>query len=188
MGLERIEDVSEPEIGRFYLVPTVRGEWLGMVRDWPVLGPEHRDKDCFNFPHSHYHFDQRFLPERRWKGFWRDVQASPLQTHDLINPDGLPKPVYRRRRLLRLVHPGTAVILKMHTVRTGGLEALNCLVGRYAGLQARHDGRGWVCPHRQVPLNGQTIQPDGSIVCPAHMLRIDAATGLVLPSMAEALP
>ena len=45
--------------------------------------------------------------------------------------------------------------------------------------------RGWICPHQATPLG--SIEPvDGIIICPLHGLRIDAQTGIVVPSVSAA--
>ncbi len=38
--------------------------------------------------------------------------------------------------------------------------------------------RGWVCPHRNVPLASQRVVKN-IITCPLHHLQIDATTGIV---------
>lgn len=181
---ERIDQVSQVVVGQYYLVPTVRARWSTYeARDWAVIGPKHNDRHCFNFEYDHYHLDSRFFPfeygvshhteDGSW--LWRAVASSPLMTSSRINPDGLPAVVWRRRKCRRLKNPEQDFIASGR----GKLNALDCLDKEFAGRQARHDGRGWVCPHRKVSLAGQPVD-DGIIVCPLHFLRIDAKTGLVL--------
>jgi hypothetical protein len=181
---QRLDELTGPvEIGKHYYVPTVEAEWYGRIGVWPVIGPKHNNARCLNFDHQHYHPDPRFIGPRRseddWK-FWRYVAGAPIMTSEKLNRSGLPKPVWRRRKCLRLANPFIA--------RVQGLVATNgnwrCLLDEWTGKQARHDGRGWVCPHRAVPL-ADHAPVDGVITCPLHMLRIDAATGIVLPPIGE---
>lgn len=184
----RLDELTGPvEVGKFYLVPTVRADWLPYgVRDWPVIGPQHNDKHCLNFEQTHYHLDARFMPPFRFKkgswyftSYWDSVMASPIQTRPDkgLNPDGFPALVWQSHKCRRLENPRTAHLLE-HALKS---DAFKCLHAEYAGRQAKHDGRGWVCPHRSVSL-ADHAPVDGVIRCPLHLLRIDAATGKVLAS------
>lgn len=178
--IQRIDELcAPPEIGRFYLVPTVRGDWSGSVGDWPVLGPKHSDAQCLDFDYQHYHLDARFMAvgeDDEWR--WRSVMAAPLMVSWRINSGGLPAPVWRRRKCRRHANPFQEYL---HSVVASDKTRWRCHFDQWAGKQARHDGRGWVCPHRSVPLAGQPVV-DGAITCPLHLLKIDAATGTVLPA------
>ncbi|NTF87516.1 Rieske 2Fe-2S domain-containing protein [Agrobacterium rhizogenes] len=180
---QRLDELTGPvEVGNLYMVPTVAGKWCGMKRHWPVIGPKHSDAHCLNFAWHHYHIDPRFL----WAGarqeqdsqFWRVVASSPLMTSDRINTNGLPAPVWRPRKCLRLANRFLEHVQTL--VSTNG--NWRCHFDEWTGKQAKHDGRGWICPHRAVPL-ADHAQIDGIITCPLHMLRIDAATGVVLPPL-----
>lgn len=183
MKIQRLDELTAPpEVGTYYLVPTVTGEWFNVTKSWPVIGPKHNDAQCLDFEHQHYHLDARFIFKRsdeNW--FWRSVLASPLQINDRVNAGGLPAPVWRRRLCRRLVNPAQADIIEGLAQRS---ERLRCHFDQWTGKQARHDGRGWVCPHRSVPLADHAAI-DGVITCPLHLLRIDAETGRVLPPQAE---
>lgn len=187
----RLDELTRPvEVGKFYLVPTVRAEWQPYgVRDWPVIGPPHNDKHCLNFEQTHYHLDARFMPGFRfrfgsqfWKSYWWLAAASPVQTRPdrELNPDGFPALVWKKRKCLRLENPRADHLLES-ALKTKGFQ---CLHADYVGRQAKHDGRGWVCPHRSVPL-ADHAPVDGVIRCPLHFMRIDAATGRVLASEVE---
>lgn len=175
--IQRIDELtSPPEIGISYLVPTVIGEWYGSTRAWPVIGPKHNDAQCLRFDPQHYHLDVRFLPRFTAEWRWTSAFSSPLQTNGRVNPDGLPEPVWRTRKCKRLGNP---LIGHIHDlVDTSG--NWRCHFDQWEGKQARHDGRGWVCPHRSVPLADHPAV-NGVITCPLHLLRIDATTGVVLP-------
>ncbi|MBB3608647.1 Rieske 2Fe-2S domain-containing protein [Rhizobium sp. BK602] len=185
----RLDQLTGPaEVGSLYLVPTVAGKWHGVKRHWPVIGPKHSDAHCLNFEWSHYHIDPRFI----WAGsreelddqFWRLVAASPLMTSERINPDGLPAPVWRLRKCRRVGNPFARDLLNL--VVSNGNQNWKCHFDEWTSKQARHDGRGWVCPHRAVPLADHS-PVYGVITCPLHMLRIDVRTGVVLPPLKEAV-
>lgn len=182
--IQRLDQLIGPvEVGKYYLVPTVRAVWNNVLDDWPVIGPQHSDAQCFNFDHQHYHPDSRFLPERKRYsyGYWREVMASPIQSNTLVNKDGLPKPVWRRRKCRRLVNPALQTLIDEHVAEPK--RSFACHYSQWAGKQSRHDARGWICPHRAVSLADHAAI-DGVIICPLHFLRIDAATGIVLPDPA----
>lgn len=189
--IARLDQLAVPvEIGKYYLVPTVEAEWCGRVAPWPVIGPKHNDAHCLNFDRQHYHPDPRFVGSRRsdddWE-FWRFVAASPIMTSDgsgrlgAINPNGLPKPVWKKMKCRRLANPFLWKIQDMAAKH----DTLRCHFAEWTGKQAKHDGRGWVCPHRAVPLADHTPVA-GVITCPLHMLRINAQTGVVLSPLREA--
>lgn len=188
-ALPRLDKMTDtPIVGRYYLVQTVRGVWHCQTRDWPVIGPEHEDMQFFRFPYRHYHVDGRFLTyaEKRTaisSRYWGDDSindreqlarvciGSPLQTNNLINTSGLPKPILKRKRC------GLSVLPLPYSV--SGAETWQTMAKHYAGRQCAHGKRGWVCPHQNVAL-GSVLSVDGVITCPLHGLKIDAETGVVL--------
>jgi hypothetical protein len=179
--IARVDELTGPvEVGKIYLVPTVTAIWNNSLQAWPVIGPQHSDKQCLDFDIQHYHLDPRFLAKRSEDDelYWRHAMASPMQTHAGLNPDGLPAPVWRRRTCRRGGNPFNAKLIDLALTRLSG--PWKCHFDMWTGKQARHDGRGWVCPHRSVPL-ADHAPIDGVITCPLHLLRIDAATGMVLP-------
>lgn len=184
---ERIDQLTgPPEVGKYYLVPTVTGEWYRVTKAWPVIGPKHNDSQCLNFEYQHYHLDARFIVKRSdepW--FWRSVMASPLQVNDRVNAGGLPEPVWPRRLCRRLVNPVQSDLQEQLATVSRSSPRWQCHFDQWTGKQSRHDGRGWVCPHRNVPLADHAAV-DGVITCPLHLLRIDAATGRVLPPIGAA--
>jgi len=175
--IERIDEVvGSLKIGRMYLVPTVTGMWNGATKPWPVIGPQHNDRQCLDFENQHYHLDCRFLHTRSQDAFWwRHAFASPMQVNRTINQEGLPKPVWRPRKCRRLINPRLGDVHEL----AAKSERWQCHFDQWIGKQACHDGRGWVCPHRSVPLADQ-IAVNGVITCPLHLLRINAETGVVL--------
>lgn len=175
---QRIDELTAPPvIGQFYLVPTVEGVWYGRRGVWPVIGPKHNDAQCLDFDAQHFHIDGRFIAgnDDDWP-LWRRVFGGPMSVTDQVNVGGLPAPIWRRRKCQRLVNPKLNALQKL----AAGYDKWRCHFDQWEGRQARHDGRGWVCPHRSVPLADHPAV-DGIITCPLHLLRIDAGTGRVLP-------
>lgn len=175
---QRIDELTGPvEVGKYYVVPTVLGMWYHRVKWWPVIGPRHNDTQCLDFHHHHYHLDGRFIREYANEfSFWRDIAAAPLMMDAGGNKALLPEPVWRRRKCLHSVSPSIAAVAGLAVG-----QRWNCHFDMWTGKQARHDGRGWICPHRSVPLADHEPDGEGVITCPLHMLRIDSATGRVLP-------
>ena len=191
MAIERIDQLTgSVEIGRTYLVPMVVGLWptfSARPRAYPVIGPEHNDAQCLDFDYRHYHLDARFMPTDRsydaYPNFWRYVFSTPLVSDNNGLRDNLPAPEWRPRRCRRLINPAAPhVVAKHNLLKT---KPWRCHFDQWAGKQARHDGRGWVCPHRNVPLADHPVVGN-VITCPLHLLKIDATTGRVLPQPAEA--
>ena len=165
MKLQRVDRLKEPPvIGQPYLVPTVYGQWHHLCRDWPVVGLKHDDIEHLNFRPLHYHLDIRFL--RVSATLLENAQYQPLHSRDHL---ALGPIKFARRTCIRTpnVFRGPSdFIRKFHTA--------------FAGRQCAEGKRGFVCPHKFFPLG--SIEPvDGVLTCPLHGLRIDVATGVVLP-------
>ena len=173
--LERVDRMTEPlVVGRHYLVWTVHARWHKRDKDWPVIGPRHNDKDFFNFGMQHYHLDSRFLPLRMKD---RGLSLShPLHAHEAKYSDEeipLGEPVLRRRKC---ISAESQVDIPWHA----RLDPLTKMREHFAGHQCAKGKGGWICPHRKASLG--SVQPvDGIITCPLHLLKIDAATGIVVP-------
>lgn len=167
--LSRIDELAVPPVvGRFYLVPTVRGVWGSKDADWPVQGELHEDHKFFGFPWRHYHLDRRFI-----RVDWADdAIARPLTITDRVNSEGLPDPVWRPRKCV-----SSGQFFPTTPAPVGAMQ------DALAGAMCRSNAQGWVCPHRNLPLG--SVRPDkrGIITCPMHGLRIDAATGVVLDAV-----
>jgi hypothetical protein len=152
-----------PEPGHDYVVPTVTGLVGPQRSHWPVIGHRHTDRDPgeVQMRRPHWHIDWRFVPDHMLTSDW--YVATVMAWH-APGP-----PVLRRKRCWRATN-GSATLLAAIAEPTQL---------RMAGRRCRHDGRGWVCPHRHAPL--ATIPAvDGVVTCPLHGLRVDAATGVVM--------
>jgi nitrite reductase/ring-hydroxylating ferredoxin subunit len=163
-----------PVIGRHYMVPTVDWHVGRRWSDWPVSLPAHRDIEL-QVPALHYHIDVRFLtPEQ--EGMWKSSMSSSFTVmanakrengvwvDDTDTLYSMPEPVWKLRECIK----GRGAAVKMPPVISG-----------YVGKQCKHDGHGWVCPHRGYRLASEPIV-DGAINCPLHGLYIDNETGIVI--------
>lgn len=200
MTLQRSDRLKEPPVvGCYYLVPAIlwnrNAPWgardysekqiLADLQDtkgakwWPVWGSKHNDVEFFGFHPLHYHIDPRFLTKlqiNKSKGFGirsalQNIQAQPLSHISLKS--GPPKPQLRRMRCSMAYaewgHADATTVTEMNIA--------------FAGQQCAKGKRGFVCPHKLFPL-GSIEAIDGVVTCPLHGLRIDAATGKCLGSMA----
>lgn len=171
------------EIGKFYKVPCVRGQWHNVTHDWPVMGLLHSDAEIIKFPEPHYHIDWRFVRQpfvgeedglyvfRRGRSVLQENYSTPLTVGSRINVAGLPAPVLRRRKCQRLhdLPFDLSVALKSWVPK---------LEEKYAGCKL---AAGHVCPHRGFDLSHEPVNADGTITCPLHGLRWNAATGELAP-------
>lgn len=184
--IQRLDELTTPvEVGKYYLVPTIEAVWYDRLAVYPVIGPKHSDAHCLDFAWQHYHIDPRFVVDRSDNDpyWWRSIAGAPIMSRTEsgreLNPV-LPKPVWRRRLCRRDASP---IVHSLREIAYSKDRRWQCHFDEWTGKQARHDGRGWVCPHRAVPL-ADHAPVDGAITCPLHMLRIDAETGVVLPPVA----
>lgn len=191
--IPRIDEMNEPPVvGQFYMVPTVTGNWHGRAATWPVLGPKHNDLGHLNFEPVHYHIDARFLTDRAWSaldeatfyGAAAEIAGAPFVETDRYGKTCNSLDVtYRRRRCAR---PSIGHVM------ASGFAGIHpdfvAMHAAYLGHQCPKGPQGWICPHKGVALGSIQPEPDGTIVCPLHGLRIDAATGLVVPTLRPAVP
>jgi hypothetical protein len=110
--IQRIDQLTSPvEVGRYYLVPTVTGNWLGRTKAWPIIGPRHSDVQCLKFDDHHYHLDGRFLKPYAYDAyFWRNVGGAPLMLDSLGRKVDLGPPVWRRRLCRYAVSPSIGAV------------------------------------------------------------------------------
>jgi hypothetical protein len=174
--MERVDEMTTPPVvGQYYWVPTVEAEWYRWSALWPVIGPAHTEDHCVDFPYAHYHFDLRFLPQRHFaRNALVRLLAAPLLSHHEgagINQNGLPKPVLRRRKMLReLPHPHPFLAPDLNIAREAPAFP-QCLQAEYAGQRWALDAAGRpMCPHKGAPLGGVPAI-GGVVTCPLHGLR-----------------
>ncbi|MES0027964.1 Rieske 2Fe-2S domain-containing protein [Mesorhizobium sp. M0040] len=162
--MEKLKKVRKvpPKVGEYYLVRTIYGNWLGMLDNWPIIGPKHSDDEYFHLSEDHYHIDVRFTDPKF------HTHAEAFEKVILANNK---VPVVWRKRMC---HASWIY----HTL--GVCSSVIELNQHYAGQTARAGKSGWICPHKKLSLG--EIQPDafGVITCPLHGLRIDGKTGVCL--------
>jgi hypothetical protein len=176
--MQRVADLkTEPVVGRTYLVTCVplyvRDRIRQKRRDWiPVLGPRHEDRDFIDFPHSHWHYDLRFVPEWYFGPTAATRPCGAVSSADftrvLVRSDG---PVrIKRRKCLRRMPRYPAVELSF----------LPALEFAYAAATVTVTAAGCrLCPHRGLPLDGLPPEPGGVVTCRGHGLRWGADGKLV---------
>ena len=160
-------------IGRYYLVPVVRGNWLGREGDWPVLGPLHDDTEYIGFDIKHFHVDARFLSDKIWQAtddkikFIHSVFNRPLHAGLGDGEDSTLEPLGLRRLLCRRAWP------RYPREKAKWLPALPAAYADHSIFPAM------VCPHRGASLNGLRVS-GGCVTCPLHGLRWNVETGKVV--------
>lgn len=167
---------GDPQVGRYYMVPCVRGVWIGKLGDWPVIGTLHRDAKFFDFDIDHYHIDLRFLRKREWPGHGyrrhrhTNVAGRPLSITPSCNADGLPPPRLIKRR---------CAVARFEMAEFRELTSKGQVALAAAFPEAIKGKHGWICPHQNFDMRNVT-PVDGAITCPMHGLRFCARTGKCL--------
>lgn len=171
--LEKIENISSPIVGNYYLVPCVQLIPKYAIREGydlfcPVISPLHEDKELLNFPFKHWHFDFRFVSENMWARFvfkngWTTNRHHGTVLHQFrLNEDQKEqqvvsiKSVYKRRKMKREM-----------TEFPYSKNFMSKIEPAYRKCALKDD---LVCPHRGVNLKGLPLTVDGNVVCPAHGL------------------
>lgn len=168
----RIDQLTAPpEVGGWYMVPTVHGRWHGKAAHWPVMGTLHEDTKFFRFNDQHYHLDRRFLAlADTYSAVGAPLHHGPAPWKGRGQPtDPMPAPVWRRLRCRRSEMGFPSYVREVKEMQAA-----------LAGAQCQRDDIGWICPHRQFSLGSIAADAAGIITCPLHGLRIAAATGLVV--------
>lgn len=165
--------IEQPLVGRRYKVECVyipdhefpfSFQYIGW---WPVLGPEHEDREILNFPYPHRHYDFRFLNKRQFEFLTRRVSIEPfarvLQFHG---------------RELKTEYRDVICHRIMPTYPTEMLESWEG--GWYKPLQEAFKDTCLkdclVCPHRGFPLASLPDEGNGVVTCRGHGLRWNTVT------------
>lgn len=162
----RVDQVDKVEVGRFYLAPTVKHRFGLFVRDWPIIGPLHEDKEVIGLGAYHYHFDFRFLDNdvMNWmiKRFGYEHKFV-LSQHSLEDPLQFQPVIYKRRKCRREFNRWPVEMVPWYPA----------LVEKY---KDQHLGPAMICPHKGASLKGVQVK-DGCVQCPLHGLIWDVKTG-----------
>lgn len=182
--IQKITDLTtEPELGKFYLVPTVQirsdiPAWhlhleLSLGQVLPVLLPLHTDKEAVRFSYPHFHIDHRFLLKRDYNKFLKSEKEA-------IRPG--------RRASLVITLELVANEIQQLVSETPTFKKMKCLreplrawptVPFHSELEALMADKkvvNHICPHRGVSMAGCKVEV-GKRICPAHGLVWDAETG-----------
>lgn len=182
MARPRIDELaSPPVVGETYRVPSVRRGDVFV----PVFGPPHTDVELGQ-PLLHFHVDVRFLAaaDAEYIGF-------NLDDFDVHGRDGgfaftVPTTQgYRnevvKNRVMECVRDGPNYRVPMElpggivvdSIKVGTLAQAGLVEDQCESMSVTKCGK---CPHRGTPLGHQPVV-DGVVVCPAHLLKWDKATG-----------
>lgn len=160
-------------VGKFYLVPCVevtadsridgyrKGEFV------PVVGDLHEDGEFLGFPYQHYHYDRRFIPDRRMPRW-----GAALNTEN---------PAWSERKG---VVPETIVWLKRKCVRQmPDIPPNLChkLEPHFSQAKLCSDR----CPHKGFLLNALPADREGNVVCPGHGLKWHRPSGALVSRIPE---
>jgi Rieske [2Fe-2S] domain len=156
--------------GRYYSVPCVQVPesiltLIGGFRsgDWiPIIGLLHSDPEI-GVDYSHYHYDRRFC---KYRIPAQSVLAFGVPGKKLLWPND--KTVVRSmwRKCYWPYNYAIQEFARSHIIQK--LEDIH----KKCRLQPNN-----LCPHRNIPLNGISIDQNGHIVCPAHGLKWHKASG-----------
>lgn len=174
-------------VGRYYMAPCIHGKYADREDWWPILLPAHTDGEFFpTFPWHHFHIDYRFLTARqvRWLGSAARTarqytsgypitvkgpklpEIKPWHTH--VGSDQ--KPTLRRLKCTSdspgFPYRNTPEILRLCKAYKEGLAGARCIRTR--------SGRT-LCPHQRVDLSSYPVDADGTVICPAHGLKVQVA-------------
>lgn len=160
--LQKISEVENPVVGKFYLVPHCVGGSTGFL--WPVIGPWHEDADI-GVEKYHFHYDFRFIPES-WSTNMATVHAADKSAPE-YGKNSVPLMVWKRKKMLR----------PMPDFPFWRLNAREVLVEKFKDVKMKC----MTCPHRGMPLQGLPVKEDGTVVCNGHGLRWRLRDGKMIP-------
>lgn len=176
--MKRVTDLSSPpEVGRYYLVPTVAGKVFELWSNWPVVGRLHEDSQYISFPWQHYHLDPRFLSAREAKvtGGPFLMFGAPLQQNEDFNEHlTSARVIFRRRQCHRPMPPHPCQDDTYESMTGKPVWWLPSLEDAYQDAQLKP---GLVCPHRGASLASMPVDDDGCVTCPLHGLRWHVESG-----------
>jgi Rieske [2Fe-2S] domain len=167
--IPKVTAVETVKPGRYYSVPCVQvpesiptliggfypGDWI------PIIGSLHSDPEI-GADYQHFHYDRRFCKER-----------IPAQS---VLAFGVPGK--------KLLWQNADTVVRWKWCKCYWLFgyvsddfARAHIVEKLEDLHQKCRLRGNLCPHRNVPLNGIPPDQDGNVICPAHGLKWNRASG-----------
>jgi hypothetical protein len=181
------EIVSPPVVGKIYRVPSMRRGDVFV----PVFGSPHTDVEL-NQPILHFHVDIRFLsdddakkvgvdiskavvPERFSGSIRFTVPAIAAHSNEIVTHRSMKCirecPDYRSPRTA--AEGPTTHIMR---INVGTIDQAGLIEDQCEDMRISECGK---CPHRGTPLGHQPVT-NGVVVCPAHLLKWDKATGKMI--------
>lgn len=180
----KIETLSSPPVvGETYRVPSVRRDDVFV----PVFGPPHTDVELGQ-PILHYHVDIRFLTDDDAE--YAGLNLADYEVHEHGGSFKFTVPAtqgYRnevvRNRVMKCIRVGPDYQTP-RAIPGGGELHLNVGTLAQTGLiedmcENERVTKCGKCPHRGTPLGHQPVV-NGVVVCPAHLLKWDKATGKMI--------
>lgn len=169
--MRRVSELtSEPEVGKFYLVPCVKvasGDWI------PIVGTLHEDKEHIGFEEYHYHRDARFTSDKQNRRSTPDNMLDP-EIYSMVVAVIRTEPPVEKARKCRRRMPDFPLRARFneHPPRAFGAKWFPTLERAYSKTKASCAR----CPHRGMLLNNLPVK-DGVVVCNGHGLAWDVETG-----------
>lgn len=185
----RVDEIDEPVVGKFYIVPCVY-RISDFMHGWkPVIGPLHEDAEYIGVPGKHWHYDWRFI----------DRLPNPDESTNfgnacfLVGKDGaeISRPsveLHWRKCFRKMIEYKTTYVKDVDAYHLD--SDLRTLIPWLGGLEkayvdAKMNTESMLCPHRGIPLKGQPIRY-GCVTCCGHGLRWNVQTGAMAPRVLAA--
>lgn len=192
-----IRTLTEPPvIGQRYRVPCVRSlADYGRKRWLPVIGSVHQDAEL-GIKFDHLHYDPRFMSDACivWLAggnpyLPRGKAAAGNAWKALIYIRTIPRaeaPVALTVRVLTCYREMPR--FPARKPRTGPLTWESAPVARvleplYQDVRLPVGCR--VCPHRGMPLDSLPVEPDGTVICSGHGLKLCLKTGRMVARIGD---
>jgi Rieske [2Fe-2S] domain len=168
--IPKITEVCIVKRGRYYSVPCVQvpefvPTLVGGFRsgDWiPIVGSLHSDPEI-GADYLHYHYDRRFckdkIPARSVLAFGVPGQKLLWPTHDTVVR-------WKCRKCYSPTDETFADFAQARIIKK--LEDIH----EKCRLQSNN-----LCPHRSIPLSSIPTDDNGNVICPAHGLKWNIASG-----------
>lgn len=166
----RIEDVSAPFVGAYYLVPTAyNNRWRVRV---PIYGPLHEDRDFIGFQEEHWHIDWRFVTHGFYNDrLWTRKEGAASFLHGIVTSRNMVGDDALETRRLRMKRETPPYPPADKVPWLGELEA--AFKGRVLPLCR-------TCPHRGISLRNLEPDKDGVVLCTGHGLAWNVKTGALV--------
>jgi hypothetical protein len=171
MGAISINEVTQPVIGRFYVVPTVFN--AGWKINVPIYGPPHNDKEYLDFEEEHYHVDWRFVGNR----FYRYRLSTRFATD--CDPSYFLHGIVTCLKFGNEVRP-MRLRMKRETPSYPPPDKIPWLKKLENAYNFHRLPKCRTCPHKGISLCHVKPDNNGLITCPGHGLTWHSVTGALV--------